>query len=98
MRGAVAIGGAKPGEGRLRAGQAGDSPRPSVLPAARIGREPDGNQLAAGAQGVDMPVRTLRYSDVVPEARGQSARTEGAADVDVEPGLQAQESEAPNGD
>ncbi len=74
MRGAGAIGGAKAGQWKLRAGLGGDALRPEMFQARRRRLKPDGRQFRRTAQIVNMPVRAGGKAEVMIDPPAQPAR------------------------
>ena len=56
-----------------------------------IAREPDLDQGASRPDMVDVPMRSLGFSGVTPDSRGQASRTESAADIDVKTMFQSED-------
>jgi hypothetical protein len=91
MSRAGAVRRSEPGHGSLRVGR--EPPGPSALePRRRSGHESPRN-VCEVHKVIDMPVTPLRSVDIPPEPGAETARTERAADIGVQPTVQVQASE-----
>jgi hypothetical protein len=83
VRTALAIGSAKP-RYRPRSAKGTGGRRPHALQPPRVGSCPHSRHRGCATQVVDVPVRAQRRMEVVHEASGEAARTEGAARVEID--------------
>jgi hypothetical protein len=69
-----------------------------MLPPLSAVADPYFLHACVGPQVIDVPVRPGRSVQVVPHACAQAAGAKGAADIDVEPGLEPHLAKSPDPD